>query len=137
MRVSDLLSVMLVVSAISLGIGGFMADVAGHYALSSQGISAVSNTYNVYSNVDGYMKDIHEKMTKLNGLNPLTWGNVVVIVVNIFLVFLSIPSLFHTIIADTLIFTGILPSWFAYTLEGALLIVVLIGVLNAINKWRS
>ena len=137
MNSSALVMSLLLVSAVAVGLTSFFVGTSANYAAETTEISEFDDTFNTYSTLDIKIKAIQTAISNTQVLNPLTWGNVVTLVINVFAVIFEIPGIVHTLITDMVMMSGFIPTWVIWLVEAAVLIMVVFGAFAAINKWRS
>lgn len=128
---------LLLFSAVAVGLGTFYVSTAATYSYTSSDLDSFGGTFNKYSDVDAKMKAIQYAIQNTNVLNPLTWGNVVTLVINIFSIMFDLPGVFHSLLTDMVTASVILPPMTVWVIEAAVLILMVFGAIAAINKWRS
>lgn len=134
---SNIVMGLLLFSAAAVGLGTFYVSTASTYGVSSTDLTNFQDTFNAYSSVDAKMKAIQSAIQNTNLLNPLDWGNVVIMVINIFSILFDLPGLFHQLLTDMVAASVILPPMTVWLIEAVILVAMVFGALAAINKWKS
>lgn len=134
---SDLIKGLLIFSAVAVGLGSFFVGTAANYSIDNAQLNDFADTFNHYASIDAKLQAMQEAIMNTQVLNPLTWGNVVSLVVNFFAILFELPGLLHQIITDMVMTTSFLPGWVIWLVEGLVLTTIVFGAIAAINKWRS
>jgi len=136
MKVSQLVMSLLLFSAVAVGLSSFYVDVASNYSITESQLSDFGTTFNKYSTINEKLENMRSKLLNFQVLNPLTWGNVVTLVIDIFSIIFDLPTIIHNLITDMVTISGFLPSWTVWLVEGVIFIIVIFAALKAINKYE-
>lgn len=134
---SNIVMSLLLFSAVGTGLGTFYVSTASFYGVQATDMESFSETFNSYAVIDAKMKTIQEAIQNTNLLNPLDWGNVVILVINIFSILFDLPGIFHSLVVNIVAASVILPPMTVWLIEGAVLVLMVFGAIAAINKWKS
>jgi len=134
MKPNTILMSLLTFSVVVTGMGIFYLDTATQYSAPTAKIAEFSEKFNKYDTIDTKLKLIQASIQNINALNPLTWGNVAIFVVNIFAIMFDIPGVFHLIITEMINMTGFLPTWVAFYIESAILLIMIFSAIDAVRN---
>lgn len=134
--ISGILMSLLLFSGVAFGLTSFYVSTAEIYGVPTSDLEQINTTFNHYHYVNDKLDTIRVAIENTNILNPLTWGNVVTLVISVFLLVFDLPALFHSIMTDAVMMTPIIPAWSVWVIEGAILITVVFAVLGALNKTK-
>jgi hypothetical protein len=76
---------------------------------------------------------MEDAMLQTNILNPLTWGNLIVLAVNLMSLMEDLPATFHSIIVDMVSMTGIIPAWSVWVVETLILAAIIFAVIEMLQ----
>lgn len=133
MTPKNILMAILMMSAVSLGLSGFFVGTATNYSASMGDMSGFSDTFNKYSVMDAKLKALQQSLVNIQVLNPITWNNVILLVLNFFSILFEIPGMIHVLVTDMIVSTGFLPAWVAFFAEGSALLLMVFGALAALK----
>lgn len=136
MKISNLMMVVLVFSAVTLGIGSFFGGTATSLTSESDELNEFTDQFDSMNYVDFTLKSVVDKLRSFDPTNPLTWGNFVSSMIDIFTVLLSLPGMMHEMITYTMTEAFFLPYWFPTFIEITILLVVIFAAISAINKYE-
>lgn len=125
---------LIMVSAVVTGMGVFYSDVTNTYNTTDSKFSDYTTKFNTYSTIDAKMKLIENSIRSINILNPLTWGNVAIFVVNIFTILFDIPLIFHNLVVNMFEMSGFIPSWTAIYVEAVILIIIIFSAIDSVRN---
>ena len=127
---------LLLFSGVAFGLTNFYVQTAQVYGVSVTQLEEINQTFNKYHFVNDKLDTMRRSIENTNILNPLTWGNVVTLMISVFLLVFDLPGLFHTLMTDAVMMTPIIPEWSVWVIEGAILIILVFAVLGALNKTK-
>lgn len=133
MKIKGLMMSLLLLSAVSFGLATFYSETAVAYNVPASQFGELNQSFNQYSIIDTKLKSIESSITNINILNPLTWGNVINIAINIMLLMTDLPGVFHAMLTDMVLMTGILPAWSAWLVEAAILIIIIFSIIELLQ----
>jgi hypothetical protein len=133
MNTKALIIMMLLISASTLGLVGFFTGTAEHYGVSTTEIDTFKAHFGQYTSIDTKLKALQTSLTNIQVLNPITWNNIILLVINFFSVLFELPFMFNAIVYSMVTMTGFLPSFTVYIIEGAVLLIVVFGALQALK----
>lgn len=133
MNISELLISLLLFSAVAYGLGTFFLETADVYSVGTTEFSEFSDTFNQYSVVDLKLKAMQAALMQTNLLNPLTWGNLIVLAVNFMSLLADLPMTFHTLITDMVEMTVIIPAWTVWVVESVILASIIFAVVSLLR----
>lgn len=137
MNSSEILMSIVLLSAVAIGMGTFFVSTASIYSVDTTQLEDFSETFNQYDKVDVKLKQIKAAIENIDIANPLTWGNAVTLIINIFTILFEVPGLIHVMLTETVTMSGILPLWVVSIVELIILLLIVFGAISGINKWRS
>lgn len=133
MNISEILTSLLLFSAVAYGMGIFFTETSAAYSVSSIKFTDFRNTFNQYSVVDSKLKLMQAALLNTNVLNPLTWGNLIVLAVNFMSLLTDLPMTFLTLLTDMVAMTVIIPAWAAWVIESIILASIIFGVISLLR----
>ena len=133
MNTKALMIMMLLISASTLGLVGFYTGTAEHYSVDTTEINTFKAHFDQYTSIDAKLKALQTSLTNIQILNPLTWNNIILVVLNFFSVLFELPFMFHAIVASMVDTVAFLPAFTTYIIEGAVLLIVVFGALSALK----
>jgi len=130
MKVSQIVVSMMIFSVVILGVTSFQGSLMENY-------DKPKNTENITSmnksqNLTDKMKKIQNNIAEFEVANPLTWGNLVGLGINMFSVLWAVPDMIHRIAVDMAGLVG-LPGWVAPIIEGIALAIFVFGAYRALK----
>jgi len=134
MNLGNVLMSLLIFSAMAVGLGSFYIGTAAEYSFATSEITEFENTFNKYSDINSKLLSLEQAVTKVNVLNPLTWGNVVSVIINVVLIMADVPGMFNGVITDMVAYSGFMPEWVIPFVEGAILLVVIFAGLKMLTS---
>ena len=133
MNTKALLIMLLLISVSATGLMGFFTGTAEHYGLNTDNMTEFKETFDNYASIDAKLKALQANLVSINMLNPITWNNIILLVLNFFSVLFELPATFHSIIGSMVHMTGFLPEWTVYFIEGSALLIIVFGALSALK----
>lgn len=131
-----LLMGLLIMSFFTMGLAGFFIGTAQHYDLDTTQMSDFQDSFNQYTTVDAKLKAMQLNLVNIQVLNPITWNNIILLVINFFSVLLELPAMFNAIVVS-MVTQLMLPAWVAYFIEGMVLLIVVFGALSALKGGKA
>ena len=133
MNMSEILVSLLLFSAVAYGLGTFFVETAAVYSMGTAEFSEFSDAFNQYSVVNLKLKAMQAALLQTNLLNPLTWGNLIVLAVNFMSLLADLPMTFHALITDMVVMTVIIPAWTVWVVEGVILASIIFAVISLLR----
>lgn len=133
MNLQGVLTSLLLFSAVAYGLGTFFYETANVYSAESASFSAFSSTFDQYSVVDSKLKAMQAALLNTNVLNPLTWGNLIVLAVNFMSLLTDLPMTFHTIVTNMVAMTVIIPAWAVWVVESIIFASIVFGIISLLK----
>lgn len=136
MKISQMVVALLIFSALGIGIGQFFVGTAVHYTDQNEALQEFSEEFDNTVFIDDQMQQIQEKLNQFDPLNPLSWGNFVSSMINIFNIIFGLPAQFHatvTFMAQELL---LIPAWVVTFIEILVLVIVVFSAISAVNKYE-
>jgi len=130
MKVQQLVVALMIFSALVIGLTSFQGSLMINYEKNAQSENITSLERS--QEINDKMKGIQQNIEDFEVLNPLTWGNLVGLAVDMFSVLFELPGMIHGITVDASTMAG-LPGWLPLFAEGIILIVLVFGAFRAMR----
>lgn len=130
MKVKELMISLMLFSGVIIGITSFQGALMSNYDRDTytENISTIEKSHEV----NNKMESIQNNIENFEITNPLTWGNLVGLGIDMFKVLFTIPGMVHGIVVDIVTLVN-LPGWFASIVEGVVLIIFVFGAYTALR----
>lgn len=133
-KISEFMTSLIIVSALSLGIASFFAGTAANFTAESENLMTFTEALDQSIFLDDKMKAVQQSFTSFDPTDPLTWGNFVATIINVFDLLFSVPAQIQTsitFIAESVFF---IPGWAVIIAELLMITIFIFSAITTVNK---
>lgn len=133
-RIYGIIVSVILISALSIGIGVFFEGTAASFTAESENLQQFTTSLNEIIFIDDIMKEAQASFLSFDPLNPLTWGNFVSVMINVFRILFAIPAQIQQLLVFVTEEIFLIPGWSVLIAELLLISVFIFGAIRTINK---
>lgn len=130
MNVENLVITIMIFSALVLGMGIFQGGLMDNYGEDGQADNITSLERS--KTINDKMAEMRESIESFSLSDPLTWGNLVGLGINLFSILFELPGMIHGMAVDASTMVG-LPAFFPYIVETIALVILVFGAYRALR----
>lgn len=130
MNVENLVITIMIFSALVLGMGIFQGGLMDNYGEDGQADNITSLERS--KTINDKMAEMRESIESFQLSDPLTWGNLVGLGINLFSILFDLPGMIHGMAVDVSTMVG-LPAFFPYIIETIALVILVFGAYRALR----
>jgi len=136
MRVSSLVISLLLFSGLAMGMGAFIGGTATNYTTESENLKEFSQDFSETNSIDTSLKNIQQSLENFDPTNPLTWGNFVSTIIEVFKIMFALPGTLHALMVNVAENVFFIPGWAVILFQVIILAVIIFGALSSLNKYK-
>lgn len=133
-KISGFIVALILVSSLSLGISAFFVGTATNFTSESENLQEFTQAMDDSVFIDEKMKAVQQSFTSFDPNNPLTWGNFVGTMINVFDLLFSVPAQVQAslvFVSENIFFV---PGWAVVMAELLIVTFFIFGAITTINK---